>query len=485
MYDLPTTMPADVVGTLDQVPDLAAYFPSKTKGKHQTMPAQPASADGPAGADAPPTPPALDRQVAQQCRGGRPSRTLSRSRRHKLLLVAHRTRVAVALDDAAYVPTRHPVAVSPSASLMLTRATPCAASQITCAPHLALRKIATLNAALPTLLTDVNGWRKAMDSRVHRAGVACPVHVETLAAAPDLLSLPDHMLAEFLVALPRASFNALAYVYNPNPPKLPLYKYVVAGGGAGIAEILVMYPLDVVKTRLQLQVSKAGSEVAYSGVVDCLTKIVRAEGPLALYRGIASPILAEAPKRAWKFASNEQFKQAFKGIMPAPIIPALAGASAGLTEAGINAPFELVKVRLQAKGSAYTSTLNAATSILRHEGVGALYRGASAQAARNAVWNGVYFALIFELKAAFPDPTSKSEELLRNMAAGTIGGTSRMNNMPKGEPLPSITACLRDIYLHEGGARAMWKGLTPRLLRLGPGGGIMLVAFDYIASLLG
>lgn len=209
MYDLPTTMPADVVGTLDQVPDLAAYFPSKTKGKHQTMPAQPASADGPAGADAPPTPPALDRQVAQQCRGGRPSRTLSRSRRHKLLLVAHRTRVAVALDDAAYVPTRHPVAVSPSASLMLTRATPCAASQITCAPHLALRKIATLNAALPTLLTDVNGWRKAMDSRVHRAGVACPVHVETLAAAPDLLSLPDHMLAEFLVALPRASFNAL------------------------------------------------------------------------------------------------------------------------------------------------------------------------------------------------------------------------------------------------------------------------------------
>ena len=38
---------------------------------------------------------------------------------------------------------------------------------------------------------------------------------------------------------------------------------------------------------------------------DILTK----EGALTFYRGISSPILAEAPKRAVKFSTNEQVSQ--------------------------------------------------------------------------------------------------------------------------------------------------------------------------------
>ncbi len=38
-----------------------------------------------------------------------------------------------------------------------------------------------------------------------------------------------------------------------------------------------------------------------------LASMVRNEGIASLYRGIASPIVAEAPKRAVKFASNEQY----------------------------------------------------------------------------------------------------------------------------------------------------------------------------------
>jgi len=34
----------------------------------------------------------------------------------------------------------------------------------------------------------------------------------------------------------------------------------------------------------------------------------------------------------------------------------------------------------------------------------------------------------------------------------------------------------------EEGLRALYKGLAPRLLRLGPGGGIMVVAFDWVAE---
>lgn len=39
-----------------------------------------------------------------------------------------------------------------------------------------------------------------------------------------------------------------------------------------------MYPLDVVKTRMQLQVKSATGEEAYKNMFDCLTKIVKQEG---------------------------------------------------------------------------------------------------------------------------------------------------------------------------------------------------------------
>ena len=43
-----------------------------------------------------------------------------------------------------------------------------------------------------------------------------------------------------------------------------------------------MQPFEIIKVRLQTQ-SLANPQ--YSGIVDCLTKIVKTEGPLALYKG--------------------------------------------------------------------------------------------------------------------------------------------------------------------------------------------------------
>jgi len=57
---------------------------------------------------------------------------------------------------------------------------------------------------------------------------------------------------------------------------LPFQYQFTAGAIAGVSEILLMYPLDVIKTRFQLQV--AGSGEQYSGMLDCLRKIVKNEG---------------------------------------------------------------------------------------------------------------------------------------------------------------------------------------------------------------
>jgi solute carrier family 25 2-oxodicarboxylate transporter 21 len=54
----------------------------------------------------------------------------------------------------------------------------------------------------------------------------------------------------------------------------------VAGAVAGITEILMLYPLDVIKTRAQLSTAKS------EGMIGAFKTIVKKEGTAALYRGI-------------------------------------------------------------------------------------------------------------------------------------------------------------------------------------------------------
>lgn len=73
-----------------------------------------------------------------------------------------------------------------------------------------------------------------------------------------------------------------------------------------------MHPLDLVKTRMQLQskvvVNAAGvsGDIYYNGIVDCFRKMHRNEGLLSFWKGILPPILAETPKRAVKVGNVSQ-----------------------------------------------------------------------------------------------------------------------------------------------------------------------------------
>ena len=127
-----------------------------------------------------------------------------------------------------------------------------------------------------------------------------------------------------------------------------------------------------------------------------------------MYRGIAAPIFVEAPKRATKFAANEQYTTLYKKLFGLDkITQSLAiatGVSAGVTEALIIVPFELVKIRMQDKANAalYNSTSDALRKILKKEGPLALYNGLEATIWRHAAWNGGYFGVIFGVKEMLP-----------------------------------------------------------------------------------
>ncbi|KAF0515157.1 mitochondrial carrier [Gigaspora margarita] len=283
---------------------------------------------------------------------------------------------------------------------------------------------------------------------------------------------------------------------------LPFLYHFVAGGIAGVSEILVMYPLDVVKTRFQLQVNLGdGSGERYTSVMDCLRKIVKNEGVSRLYRGILPPIFVEAPKRAIKFSANEQYStilKKFYGVnkMSQPLSIA-SGVCAGATEALAIVPFELVKIRLQDKASAgkYHGTFDALVKIIKNEGPLALYNGLESTIWRHAVWNGGYFGVIFNVRGLLPKPTSKKQTLLNNFIAGGIGGTvGTLLNTPFDVVKTRIQndsgvvkkynwaiPAIKTVAMEEGPG-ALYKGFVPKVLRLGPGGGILLVVFDQVST---
>ncbi|RUS31319.1 mitochondrial carrier domain-containing protein [Jimgerdemannia flammicorona] len=234
----------------------------------------------------------------------------------------------------------------------------------------------------------------------------------------------------------------------------------------------------------------------------------------ALYRGIIPPIMVEAPKRAIKFAANEQYTILYKNLFGidkmTQSLSILTGVSAGVTEALVIVPFELVKIRLQDKANVrvigeeeyergykaiYSGTWDALTKIVKQEGIFALYNGVESTIWRHALWNGGYFGVIFSVKSALP----KAEgQLLINFISGAIGGTvGTIINTPvdvvktrvqgyKGIgprkynwALPSLVTIAR-----EEGMGALYKGFLPKVLRLGPGGGILLVVFEQVSSLI-
>lgn len=82
---------------------------------------------------------------------------------------------------------------------------------------------------------------------------------------------------------------------------------ILAGGGAGITAILVTYPSDLIRRRLQLQ-NFDKSVPRYTGILDCVRKVVRLEGVTGLYRGLAATCVKLFPTIGIQFLVMEKLK---------------------------------------------------------------------------------------------------------------------------------------------------------------------------------
>jgi solute carrier family 25 2-oxodicarboxylate transporter 21 len=228
-----------------------------------------------------------------------------------------------------------------------------------------------------------------------------------------------------------------------------------------------------------------------------------------LYRGIFAPVLVEAPQRAVKFSANEVYTKLYlklfnKTTVDQPLSIA-TGMSTGATEAFVIVSFDLVKIRMQDKNNAgkYKNTLDCVAKIFREEGMGAFFKGLWVTILRHTAWNGGYFGVIHGVRSTLPKASSSQGEMMNNLAAGTIGGSvgtilntpfdvvkTRIQNQMytlNGQAMQvkytGVFSAFR-LIIKEEGVGALYKGFVPKVLRLGPGGGVLLVVFEGVSTVI-
>ncbi|PPS03217.1 hypothetical protein GOBAR_AA17459 [Gossypium barbadense] len=158
-------------------------------------------------------------------------------------------------------------------------------------------------------------------------------------------------------------------------PKLPLPASFIAGAVAGVSSTLLTYPLELLKTRLTVNED-------YKNLLDAVAKIVQAEGPGGLYKGLTPSVMGVVPYAASNYFAYDTlrnaYKKAFKKEEIGNVMTLLIGSAAGAISSTATYPLEVARKQMQAgaiNGRQCHSMIQALTSIVEKEGMAGLYRG--------------------------------------------------------------------------------------------------------------
>ncbi|KAF8981437.1 mitochondrial aspartate-glutamate transporter agc1 [Entomortierella lignicola] len=272
------------------------------------------------------------------------------------------------------------------------------------------------------------------------------------------------------------------------------------GSISGAVGATVVYPIDLVKTRMQNQRSKVVGELLYKNSIDCFKKVIKNEGVLGLYRGLGPQLVGVAPEKAIKLTMNDLARRHLSDKNGNITLPGelLAGGIAGGSQVVFTNPLEIVKIRLQVAGEA-AKTLEGprpgAVTIVRNLGIIGLYKGASACLLRDIPFSAIYFPVYAHLKKDFfnEGPEHKlaiSELLIAGAAAGMPAAyfttpadvikTRLQVEAKKGQSsYNGIADAARKIYKEEG-FRAFFKGGPARIFRSSPQFGTTLMVYEML-----
>eukprot|EP01025_Chloroclados_australasicus_P027861 TRINITY_DN2756_c1_g1_i3.p2 TRINITY_DN2756_c1_g1~~TRINITY_DN2756_c1_g1_i3.p2 ORF type:complete len:375 (-),score=28.36 TRINITY_DN2756_c1_g1_i3:575-1699(-) len=286
------------------------------------------------------------------------------------------------------------------------------------------------------------------------------------------------------------------------------YVSAIAGIIAGAITATVICPLDVLKTRMQVQ---HGPKAKYEGIFVGLVRIVKDEGIRGLYRGLSPTLVALLPNWGVYFTVYETMKRQlikdqgfYRNSHSVHLVSAVCAGAATMM---VTNPLWVVKTRLQVQAMgkimdqqqayAYKGTFDALLTIAKKEGLGGLYSGLVPSFV-GLSHVAVQFPLYEATKLYFSNKLGKDVDSLgpvelvvssaaSKMVASTITYPhevvrSHMHVLGAG-PFSGLLPTCRKIYLADG-IRGFYRGCTTNLVRTTPAAAVTFTSFELIARAL-
>ncbi|CAN0879819.1 Mitochondrial uncoupling protein 1 [Linum grandiflorum] len=270
---------------------------------------------------------------------------------------------------------------------------------------------------------------------------------------------------------------------------------------ACFAEICTI-PLDTAKVRLQLQKSAASGDVLamprYNGMLGTVATIAREEGAASLWKGIIPGLHRQCLYGGLRIGLYDPVKNFYVGPDFVGDVPLskkiLAALTTGALGISIANPTDLVKVRLQSEGKLppgvprrYSGALNAYSTIVRQEGIGALWTGVSPNIARNAIINAAELASYDQVKESLLRIPGFKDNVVTHLLAGLGAGffavcigspVDVVKSRMMGDSAYKNTIDCFVKTLKNDGPLAFYKGFIPNFGRLGSWNVIMFLTLE-------
>jgi solute carrier family 25 aspartate/glutamate transporter 12/13 len=272
------------------------------------------------------------------------------------------------------------------------------------------------------------------------------------------------------------------------------YRFTL-GSIAGACGATAVYPIDLVKTRMQNQ--RTGSylgEVAYKNSLDCFKKVIKYEGILGLYRGLLPQIVGVAPEKAIKLTMNDLMRDKLSTDGRISLAAeVLAGGCAGASQVVFTNPLEIVKIRLQVAGEISHGPKINVFSVLKELGFLGLYKGARACFLRDIPFSAIYFPVYAHAKLTTADENGLNHPGSL-FASAFIAGVPAAALVTPADVIKTrlqvaaragqttyngVIDCFRKVMAEEG-PYALWKGTAARVCRSSPQFAVTLLSYELL-----
>ncbi|EDS42552.1 mitochondrial uncoupling protein [Culex quinquefasciatus] len=294
--------------------------------------------------------------------------------------------------------------------------------------------------------------------------------------------------------------------------------YLISVFAASIAET-VTYPLDLTKTRLQIQGEAAATAAAgglkktkYRGMFATASGIIREEGALKLWQGVTPALYRHVVYSGVRIVTYDGLRRKLRNGNNDFALwkSAVAGVGAGGLAQWLASPADLVKVHIQMEGKRRLMGLeprvhgaaHAFREIVARGGIAGLWKGSIPNVQRAALVNlgdlTTYDTVKHIVMKRTGLPDCHMVHVISSICAGLVAATmgtpadvvkTRVMNQPtdlhgNGLLYKGAIDCLQQTIGKEG-FFALYKGFLPVWIRMAPWSLTFWLSFEQIRSSLG